>query len=41
MIAIGKQGSIENLHPNLQEKGITNDRKTLQEIVIEVSFKRK
>lgn len=41
MIAIGKQGSKENLHPNLQERENPNDRKPLKEIIMEGSFKRK
>jgi nitroreductase len=41
MIAIGKRGSKENLPPNLQEKENPTDRKPLNEIVMEGSFKRK
>ena len=41
MIAIGKRGPKENLPPNLQEKENPNDRKPLNEIVMEGSFKRK
>ncbi len=38
MIAIGLKGSHENLPPNLQDKEFPNDRKELNEIVIEGSF---
>lgn len=41
MIAIGKHGPKENLPPNLQDKEYPNDRKPLNEIVMEGSFKRK
>jgi len=41
MIAIGKRGSKENLPSNLQEKEKPNDRKPLNEIIMEGSFKRK
>ena len=41
MIAIGKRGPKENLPPNLQEKENPTDRKPLNEIVMEGSFKRK
>ncbi len=41
MIAIGKKGPKENLPPNLQEKENPNDRKPLNEIVMEGSFRRK
>jgi len=41
MIAIGKRGPKENLPLNLQEKENPNNRKPLQEIVMEGSFKRK
>jgi nitroreductase len=41
MIAIGKRGSKENLPPNLQEKENPTDRKPLNEIVMEGSFRRK
>lgn len=41
IIAIGKRGPKENLPPNLQEKEKLNDRKPLQEIVMEGNFKRK
>jgi nitroreductase len=41
MVAIGKQGPIESLHPNLQQKENPNDRKPLQEIIMEGNFKRK
>jgi nitroreductase len=41
MIAIGKQGPKENLPPNLQEKEKPNNRKPLNEIVMEGGFKRK
>jgi nitroreductase len=40
MIAIGKEGPKENLPPNLQEKEKPNDRKPLNEIVMEGSFKK-
>jgi nitroreductase len=40
MIAIGKRGPKENLPPNLQEKEKPNDRKPLNEIVMEGSFKK-
>jgi nitroreductase len=39
MIAIGKRGKKENLPPNLQEKESPNDRKPLQEIIMEGSFR--
>jgi nitroreductase len=39
MIAIGKRGPRENLPPKLQEKEFPNDRKPLQEIVMEGNFK--
>ena len=41
MMAIGKKGPKENLPPNLQEKENPNDRKPLNEIVMEGIFKRK
>ena len=41
MIAIGIKGSHENLPPNLQDKEFPNDRKELNEIVIEGSFSNK
>ena len=41
MIAIGKRGPKENLPSNLQEKENPNDRKPLNEIIMEGSFKRK
>jgi nitroreductase len=41
MIAIGKKGLKENLPPNLQEKEKPNNRKPLNEIVMEGGFKRK
>jgi nitroreductase len=41
MIAIGKRGPKENLPPNLQEKENPTDRKPLNEIVMEGSFRRK
>src|SRR6478672_8346784 len=41
MIAIGKRGPKENLPSNLQEKENPNDRKPLNEIVMEGSFKIK
>ncbi len=41
MMAIGKRGLKENLPPNLQEKENPTDRKPLNEIVMEGSFKRK
>ena len=41
MIAIGKKGPKENLPPNLQEKETPNNRKPLNEIIMEGSFKRK
>lgn len=41
MIAIGKRGPKENLSPNLQEKENPTDRKPLNEIVMEGSFRRK
>ena len=41
MIAIGKKGPKENLPPNLQEKETPNDRKPLNEIIMEGSFNRK
>ncbi len=41
MIAIGKKGPKENLPPNLQEKENPNDRKPLNEIIMEGSFRRK
>jgi len=41
MIAIGKRGSKGNLPSNLQEKEKPNDRKPLNEIIMEGSFKRK
>jgi len=41
MIAIGKRGPKENLPSNLQEKENPNDRKPLNEIIMECSFKRK
>ena len=41
MIAIGKKGPKENLPSNLQEKEFPNDRKPLNEIVMEGSFIRK
>src|SRR3982751_3480777 len=41
MISIGKQGPKEHLPPNLQEKENPNDRKPLQEIIMEGSFKKK
>jgi nitroreductase len=40
MIAIGKKGPKENLPPNLQQKENPNDRKPLNEIIMEGSFKR-
>ena len=40
MIAIGKRGPKENLPSNLQEKENPNDRKPLNEIIMEGSFKR-
>jgi len=40
MMAIGKKGPKENLPSNLQEKENPNDRKPLNEIVMEGSFKR-
>jgi hypothetical protein len=40
MIAIGKRGPKENLPPNLQEKESPNDRKPLNEIVMEGLFKK-
>lgn len=40
MIAIGKQGQMENLPPQLQEKEQPNDRKSLAEIVMEGQFKK-
>ncbi len=41
MIAIGKKGPKENLPPNLQENENPNDRKPLNDIVMEGSFRRK
>jgi nitroreductase len=41
MIAIGKKGSKEDLPPNLQEKEKPSNRKPLNEIAMEGSFKRK
>jgi nitroreductase len=41
MIAVGKRGPKENLPSNLQEKENPNDRKPLNEIIMEGSFKRK
>jgi nitroreductase len=41
MIAIGKRGPKENLPPTLQEKENPTDRKPLNEIVMEGSFRRK
>ena len=41
MIAIGKRGSKENLPSNLQEKENPNDRKPLNEIIMEGTFTRK
>jgi nitroreductase len=41
MIAIGKRWPKENLPPNLQEKEKPNNRKPLNEIIMEGSFKRK
>ena len=41
MIAIGKRGLKENLPPNLQEKENPNDRKPLNEIIMEGAFTRK
>ena len=41
MIAIGKRGSKENLPSNLQEKENPNDRKPLNEIIMEGIFTRK
>ena len=41
MIAIGKKGLKENLPPNLQEKENPNDRKPLNEIIMEGVFTRK
>lgn len=38
MIAIGKKGPKENLPPNLQEKETPNDRKPLNEIIMEGNF---
>ncbi|MER5174821.1 MAG: nitroreductase family protein [Candidatus Nitrosocosmicus sp.] len=40
MIAIGKKGPKENLPPNLLERENPNDRKPLNEIVMEGSFKK-
>ena len=40
MIAIGKRGPKENLPPNLQQKENPNDRKPLNEIIMEGSFIR-
>ena len=40
MIAVGKKGPKENLPPNLQQKENPNDRKPLNEIIMEGSFKR-
>ena len=40
MIAIGKKGPKENLPPNLQQKENPNDRKPLNEIIMEGSFRR-
>ena len=40
MIAIGKRGPKENLPLNLQEKEMPNNRKPLNEIIMEGSFKR-
>ena len=40
MIAIGKKGPKENLPPNLQQKENPNDRKPLNEIIMEGSFIR-
>lgn len=39
MIAIGKRGPKENLPPKLQEVEFPNDRKPLEEIVMEGYFK--
>ncbi len=41
MMAIGKRGLKENLPPNLQEKENPNDRKPLNEIIMEGIFTRK
>ena len=41
MIAIGKKEPKENLPPNLQEKEKPNNRKPLNEIVMEGIFTRK
>ena len=41
MIAVGKRGPKENLPPNLQEKEFPNDRKPLNEIVMEGRFTKK
>jgi hypothetical protein len=40
IIAIGKRRPKENLSPNLQEKEFPNDRKPLNEIVMEGLFKK-
>lgn len=39
MVAIGNRGPRENLPPDLQEKEFPNDRKKLNEVIIEGSFK--
>ena len=41
MIAIGKRGLKENLPSNLQEKENPNDRKPLNEIIMEGTFTKK
>ena len=38
MITIGKKGPKENLPPNLHQKENSNDRKPLNEIIMEVNF---
>jgi len=40
MIAIGKKGPEDNLPPQLQEREHPNDRKPLEEIVMEGKFKK-
>jgi hypothetical protein len=40
MIAIGKRGPKESLPPNLQDKENPNDRKPLNEIIMEGFFRK-